>query len=307
VDKKAVPAGRQVDLSVIVLNYNTKELLRNCLESIEKARRNNFLFETIIVDNASIDGSPQMVKEQFPRVKLIKNSENYGFAKGNNVGIRQSCGRYLLLLNSDTEVACETLAAMINFMDKTKEAGLATCRVELTDGDLDPACHRGFPTPWASLTYMLGLERLFPRSRIFAQYHQTFKDLEMPHQIDATTGAFFLLRREILKQVGYLDEDYFMYGEDLDWAYRIKKAGWQVWYNPKVKIIHHKKQSGRAKNLEGEEAERVRGIRKKSTNYFYETMKIFYRKHYDKQYPQALTALVMFGIEIKRRLTLDRI
>lgn len=296
-----------IDLSIIILNYNTRDLLERCLESIQKSKRNGFIYETIVVDNASKDRSSEMVKKKFTWVKLIENPGNYGFTKGNNVGMKVSGGRYILLLNSDTEVSPETLMTMINFMDKNKDVGLATCRVELADGRLDPACHRGFPTPWASFTYMTGLERVFPKSKIFGQYHQTFKDLNKPHEIDAPTGAFSFVRREATEQVGNLDESYFMYGEDLDWAYRIKKSGWQVWYSPETKVTHFKKQSGRSKEYTQEEKEEIKKIRKMTTKHFYDTMKTFYRKHYADKYPWLVNALVFLGIEVKRKLSLLRL
>lgn len=297
----------KVDLSIIVLNYNTSLLLERCLSSIEKSEKNSFTYETIVVDNASKDGSPEMVKKKFPWVKLIENPGNYGFTKGNNVGLKEAKGRYFLLLNSDTEVLPETFLKMIKFMDENKDVGLSTCRVELADGRLDPACHRGFPTPWASLTYMAGLEKLFPKSKIFGQYHQTFKDLNKPHQIDAPTGAFSLVRREATEQVGHLDESYFMYGEDLDWAYRIKKSGWQIWYYPETKVTHFKKQSGRSKEYMQEEKEEIKKIRKMTTKHFYDTMKTFYRKHYADKYPWIVNTLVFLGIEVKRKLSLLRL
>ncbi|MDP3888743.1 MAG: glycosyltransferase family 2 protein [bacterium] len=297
----------KIDLSIIILSYNTQHLLKNCLSTVIASKKNGFVFEVIVVDNASIDESCEMIKNEFPSVRLVRNSKNYGYAKGNNIGMKAAFGRFILLLNSDTEVCQDTFVKMIEFIENKKKAGLVTCQVEMSDGKMDPACHRGFPTPWASLTYMFGLEKIFPESKLFGQYHQTFKDFSKPHQIDATTGAFSLIRKEVLEEVGYLDEDYFMYGEDLDWAYRIKKLGWEVWYNPDVKIIHFKKQSGREKKLTSEETHKLKHLRKTSTNHFYNTMKIFYKKHYQDQYSHLLTSLVLLGIEVKRRLTLLRI
>ncbi|MBI4999286.1 glycosyltransferase, partial [Candidatus Gottesmanbacteria bacterium] len=228
--------------------------------------------------------------------KLIKNKKNLGFAAGNNIGIKASSGKYILLLNSDTIVFPDTLVSMYRYMDTHPEVGVATCRVEFPDGQLDPACHRGFPTPWASLTYFLGLERLFPKSKIFGRYHLGFLPMDKLHEIDSPTGAFYLVRQEIIDKVGFLDEDYFMYGEDLDWSYRIRQAGWKIMYYPYVKIIHLKKQSGRV----GENPE----VRKQATCHFYETMKIFYKKHYKAEYPGVVTVLILLAIEVKKRLDL---
>lgn len=286
-----------MSLSIVILNYNTKDLLRDCLESIFKNHKPEITrgeYEVIVVDNASNDESPKMVLNEFPKVKLIINPQNLGFAKGNNRGIKETRGKYILLLNSDTLIEKGTLPVMVKYLEDNPEVGVATCRVELAGGSLDPACHRGFPTPWASLTYFLGLERLFPKSKLFAQYHKSYEDLKTPHEIDSPTGAFYLIRRKVVKEIGMLDEDYFMYGEDLDWSYRIKNAGWKIMFVPQVKIVHFKKQSGRA-NIDIEE-------RKRTTDYFYQTMKLFYQKHYRLKYPFFINWLMLLGINFKQRL-----
>lgn len=289
---------KRIELSIIIVNYNTRNLLRQCLNVLivnYESRIMNNEYEITVVDNGSTDGSPDLAKKDFPDVKLITNLQNLGFAKANNLALREACGEFILLLNSDTVVGKDTLPGMVKFMDKNPKVGVATCRVELPDGKLDLACHRGFPTPWASLTYFLGLEKLFPKSKIFSQYHQTYKDLNEIHEIDSPTGAFYLVRHEAVDQVGMLDEDYFMYGEDLDWSFRIKQAGWEIIYVPGVKITHLKKQSGR-ENVSVEE-------RKKATDYFYSTMKLFYQKHYAQKYPFFVNWLMMAGINLKWWIT----
>ncbi len=286
-----------VELSIVILNYNTRDLLNDCLGSLFESYKSEILsnrYEVIVIDNGSNDESAEMVKKDFPGVKLIANRQNYGFAKGNNIGMKETKGKYILLLNSDTFVEKNTLPVIVKFMEENPAAGVATCRVELSNGALDPACHRGFPTPWAAITYFLGLEKLFPKSKLFAQYHQTYKDLKTAHEIDSPTGAFYLVRCEVIRKVGLLDEDYFMYAEDLDWSYRIKKAGWKILYVPDVKITHFKKQSGR-QNISREE-------RKKATDYFYQTMKLFYRKHYQKRYPFFVNWLMTLGINLRSQL-----
>lgn len=277
-------------LSIIILNYNTCDLLRQCLNSLQDKEA-----EVTVVDNNSSDESVEMVKREFPRIKLIINPENYGFAKGNNRGMRKAKGEYILLLNSDTIVFPGTISKMIAFMEDHRNVGVATCKVELPDGTMDLSCHRGFPAPWAALTYFLGGEKLFPKSKIFAQYHQTYKDLNTVHEIDSPTGAFYLLRRQVIEEIGYLDEDYFMYGEDLDWSYRIKAKGWKIVYVPIVKVIHYKKRSGRES--------KDRKIKIETINHFYETMKIFYRKHYQEKYPKILLWLIFFFIDLKKKIS----
>ena len=277
-----------MDLSIIVINYKTKDLTLQTLKSVFAARPPKNKFEVILVDNGSNDDTPAVVRKKFSQVKIIEAATNLGFAGGNNLGLRRAKGRFLLLLNSDTLINKNTLVKMIEYMDDNPGVGLSTCRVELVTGAIDPASHRGFPTPWASLTYYLGLEKLFPKSRIFARYHQGWKDLAASHEIDTPVGAFFMIRREALRQVGLLDEKFFMYGEDIDLAFRIKQAGWQIMYTPITKITHLKGASGINKP--------VKEIRLRTTMAFFEAMKLFYRKHYAKRYFFALKWLVFLGI-----------
>lgn len=273
-----------LDLSVIILNFNTRELTRTCIRSVLSSRIAPYTMEVIVCDNGSTDGSVEMLRKEFPDVQIIQNKKNMGFAAGNNPGIRSSQGRYVLLLNSDTEVPKTTLSTMIAFMDEHPEAGASTCKLILPDGSMDPACHRGFPTPWAAFTYLTKLERLFPKSRLFGEYHQGYKDIGTIHEVDCIVGAFFLVRREVIQQVGLLDEDYFMYGEDIDWAYRIRERGWKILFNPTVTILHKKKQSGRSN------AKRDRRVT--TEIYFHRYNWLFYKKHFAKKYGWWLTALV---------------
>lgn len=275
---------KPIDLSIVLLNYNTLELTRTCLQTVLASRLDAFTMEVIVCDNGSVDGSPAMIRREFPHVLLIENKKNLGFAAGNNLGIRRASGRYMLLLNTDTEVPKDTLATMIRFMDKNPAVGASTCKLLLPDGSMDPACHRGFPTPWASITYLLKLEKMFPRSPLFAQYHQGYKGFTTTHEVDCIVGAFFLARREVVEQVGLLDEDYFMYGEDIDWAYRIRTSGWKIMYNPTVTILHKKKQSGRASS-----AKKYRNV---TEIYFHKYNWLFYTKNYAKKYGPILTFFV---------------
>jgi GT2 family glycosyltransferase len=240
--------------------------------------------EVIVCDNGSTDGSLAMIRKEFPRVVIIDNGKNLGYAAGNNPGIKRSRGRYVLLLNTDIEMPKDTLRVMLSFMDSDPSIGVSTCKLLLPDGSMDPACHRGFPTPWASLTYMSGLERLFPHSTLFSQYHQGYKDLSVIHEVDCIVGAFFLVRKEVISSVGLLDESYFMYAEDIDWAYRIRAAGWKIMFNPTVTMLHKKKQSGRAHAL--------RKRRFTTEIYFHRYNWLFYKKHYAKRYGWLTTFLI---------------
>jgi GT2 family glycosyltransferase len=272
------------DVSIVILNFNTLNLTRMCLESLAKSRLGHYKMEVIICDNASTDGTETMVKKEFPQVIIIQNGKNVGFAAGNNPGIRESKGRFVLLLNSDSEVTPTAIATMITFMDAHPEAGAATCKLVLPNGVMDPACHRGFPTPWAAITYVTKMEKILPHTNLFGQYHQGYKNLEIAHQVDAISGAFFMVRREVVHSVGLLDEDYFMYAEDIDWAFRIKKAGWEIWFNPAATGLHKKKQSGRASA--------VSKRRIKSELYFHKNNWLFYKKNYTDTYPPFISFMV---------------
>ena len=273
-----------IDLSVIILSFNTLELTKMCLQTLFASELGTYFMEVIVCDNGSVDGSVDMIRKEFPRVTIIENKRNVGFAAGNNPGLRKAVGRYLLLLNTDTEVPRHTLATMIRFMDGRPDVGAATCKLLLPNGSMDPACHRGFPTLWVSLTYLIGLERLFPRTRLFGEYHQGYKDMNTVHEVDCIVGAFFLVRRQVITDVGLLDEDYFMYGEDIDWCFRIRQKGWKIMFNPKVTILHKKKQSGRANT--------ARQRRVMTEIYFHTYNWMFYTKNYSKKYGPILTFLV---------------
>ncbi len=297
-----------MDLSVIIVNFNTKDLLRQCLNTLmlanEALMNANKRMEIFVVDNTSVDGSTGMVKRIFPQVKLIVNKKNLGFAKANNLAIKESSGRYLLFLNPDTVVPEKILPTIIQFMDGNPEAGVSTCFVELVSGGMDPDCHRGFPTPWASFCFFTKLEKLFPRSRFFGQYHQTWKDLGKTHEIDACCGAFMMVRRKAMKEVGIWDEDFFFYGEDLDWCYRFKEKGWKVMFYPHVKIIHHKGASSGMKKLSQEVTTATRESKRRARKASTDAMRIFYNKHYRQKYPFFVTWAVMFGVKLMEKIRL---
>lgn len=275
--KNSSMSGKTPDLSIVILNFNTVSLTLRCLETVFASNVENFRMEVIVCDNGSTDESVVMIQRQFPSVVVIENKKNLGFAAGNNPGIKRARGRFVLLLNSDTEMPKNTLRTMIQFMDENPSAGASTCKVVLPDGNLDWACHRGFPTPWVAYTYISKLEKLFPKTRAFGEYHQGYKDLNVVHEVDCITGAFLWVRREVIQKVGLLDEDYFMYGEDIDWAYRIRKAGWKIMFNPTVSILHKKKQSGRAHSDKNKQVQ--------TEVYFHTYNWLFFKKHYKKKHP----------------------
>lgn len=288
-----------MDLSTIIVNFNTRDLLRQCLASLDDSR-SRLKFEVIIVDNASTDGSVEMVKKEFPWVTVIASSTNDGFSKANNKGIAISKGRYLLFLNPDTTVPKETLPKMLEFMDENSEVGVSTCCVELVGGRMDPDCHRGFPTPWASFTHFSGLARLFPRSHLFGHYHMGWLPKDTIHGIEACCGAFMMVRRKAMEQIGGWDEDYFFYGEDLDWCYRFMQAGWKVMFYPKVKIIHHKGAASGMKKGSQTVTTATRKTRLRVARASADAMRIFYDKHYRNKYPFFVAWLVYLGVFIIR-------
>jgi hypothetical protein len=260
--------------------------------------------EVFVADNNSWDGTAEKIRAEMDWVKLLVNHDNMGFSKASNQAIRRASGDYILLLNPDTIVPELTIKQMLKFMDENPQVGVSTCRVELANGELDRACHRGFPTPWSSFTYLCGLSKLFPKSRLFGQYHLTWLSLDQPHEIDTPSGCFYLVRRKVIEEIGLLDEDYFLYGEDVDWSYRIKKTGWEIFYYPKVKIIHYKGMSSGIKAHTSIMSNAKGDTRRLAVNSFYDAMWLFYRKHLRKSYPFFVDWLVYLAILVKRRLSL---
>lgn len=291
-----------VDLAIVILNYNTAELLRGCLRSIQ-ASQHELRLRVIVVDNASSDGSAAMVRAEFPEVELIVNAANIGYSAGNNVAMRAlgfgqmtvpvaMLPRYVLLLNPDTVLSPAALAQMVRFMDDHPTIGVAGPRVRRPDGSLDRACRRSFPTPQVSFYRMIGLSRLFPKSRRFNAYNLEYLPEDAVHPVDSVVGAYMQVRGEAILAAGLLDERFFMYGEDLDWAKRIKDAGWEVWYNGAVEITHVKEAASSQSS--------------KSRIDFYEAMWLFYQKHYRNKTNWALDKLIILGIVGKGGLDVAR-
>ncbi|MCS1394262.1 glycosyltransferase family 2 protein [Lysinibacillus boronitolerans] len=277
-----------MDLSIVIVNYNTKKLTLECIKSIYNANK-LYDVEIIVVDNASSDDSVSAIKNLFPRVHIIENQKNVGFSKANNQAICTSDARYVLLLNSDTIVKKDSLSTIIEYMDVFQDVGAVGCEVNLADGTLDKACHRGFPTPDASFYYMIGLAQKYPTSPKYNSYHKSYLNMKEIHDIDCLVGAFMMVRREVIEQVGLLDEEFFMYGEDIDWCYRIKEAGWRIVYNPTVSITHYKGASSRKKPF-------------KIVYEFHRAMYIFHKKHFAKKYNFFVNSVVYTGITLKLTL-----
>jgi len=224
------------DVSIIIVSWNAKRHLLNCLNSLENTAK-GYSQEIIIVDNASSDGSPDAVARQFPQVRLIKNKENLGFARANNIGIHQSSGRYICLVNSDVIVLNGCIENLISFMDNHPTAGMAGPRILNPDRTLQPSC-RHFPTIWNNLCQALGLNRLFPKSAFCSYWIMNYWSHDSIRSVDALSGCFWMVRRKALNEVGPLDEEFFIYGEDLDWCRRFHQAGWDVVFYPMAEAIH---------------------------------------------------------------------
>jgi len=274
-----------LDLSIIIVNYNVKEFLQNLLTSLSKAVT-NLSFEIIVVDNGSDDGSVELLRDKFPLVTLISNKENLGFSKANNLGLKIAGGKHILLLNPDTIVQEDTFEKLINFFKEHQDAGMLGCKILNPDGTLQLACRRSFPGPWTSFCKVSGLSALFPNSKIFARYNLTFMDEDQSYEVDAISGSFMMVRREVFEKIGGLDEQFFMYGEDLDWCYRVQKAGWKVYYVHETTIIHYKGESTKRSSLD-------------ETKVFYNAMHLFVKKHFASS---LLVELILRSAIIFRQL-----
>lgn len=287
--------GLDMDLSIIILNYNGKSWLEKLLPSLQANWLKKTLLETevVVVDNASTDDSTTFVEQQ-SGVRLICSDRNGGFAFGNNLALKNNPARYVMLLNSDTEFLAHgsNLDVLVAYMDANPAVGIITPNLRLDNGLPDLASHRGEPTPWAAFTYFSGLERMFPKSKRFGQYHQTYRFTKSIHDIDACSGAAMLVRNDALTKVGLLDERFFMYAEDIDWCKRFREAGYRVVYHPEVTLIHHKYRSG----LGNRDAKLQSDTRK----WFYFTMLQYYDKHYRKLYPAFYRWILKGFLALKR-------
>jgi len=251
-------------LSIVVVNYNVKYFLEQCLDSVFLAIK-NIDAEVFVVDNLSTDDSLEYLKPLFPDVKFIENQENVGFSRANNQAIAIARGEYILLLNPDTVIGEKSLINICRFMDENPQAGALGVKMLDGYGRFLPESKRGFPSPWNSFCKMLGLSKLFPYSRRFGGYHLKYLDKNDLHTVNILAGAFMMVRKEAIEKAGYLDEHFFMYGEDIDWSYRIAHSGYENYYYPEP-IIHYKGESTK-KDI-------------KYVKHFYEAMLIFFNKHY---------------------------
>jgi N-acetylglucosaminyl-diphospho-decaprenol L-rhamnosyltransferase len=316
-------------VAIIIVNYNTRDLLAICLQSVY-ANRTEHEYHVIVVDNVSNDNSAEMVAARYPQATLIKSDRNGGFGYANNLGLRWLASQaefpregtggtsihvsgpppnaqpphevplevdstytypcdHILFLNPDTSLPKDALQVTIDFLETHLQAGIVGPKVVKLDGSLDLACRRSFPTPVSSLFKLTGLSKLLPRSKLAARYNLTYLSDDQTAEVDSVMGAYMLVRAQALSQAGLFDELFFMYGEDLDLAFRIKARGWRVYYYPAVEVLHHKGASSRKQS--------ERSIRE-----FYRAMHVFYQKHYAGQYNVLVNAVVNLGIRLRGTL-----
>lgn len=255
-----------IDISVIIVSYNVRDFLLQCLRSLNEASQ-NLNTEIYVVDNRSVDGTPDMIRKTYPRIHLIANSENLGFGKANNQALKTARGKYVLFLNPDTIIREDTLDVMIRFMEENPDTALAGCKILNTDGSLQLACRRSFPRPSVAISKLLGLSALFPGNPHLAKYNLTYKDPDESYSVDAVSGSFMFCRRDVIQELNGFDERFFMYGEDLDLCYRVQEKGYIVSYVPGTTIVHYKGESSKSAPFD-------------SLIAFYKAMDQFVRKHF---------------------------
>jgi len=297
------------DLSIIIVTYNGRDITLQTLQSYSDAIAADpaHAYEIIVVDNASRDGVADAIAARYPDLRLIRNSENYGFARAGNIGFEASAGRYVLSSNPDIEVDASTLPTLIQLMDESPDVGACTPYLELVQtGELDWGAHRGFPTPWASFTYFTRLSRLFQGSRtlsrVFGQYELRDRDLSVAHEVDAILGGFFFVRRSAFEEAGCWDERYFMFAEDIDLCFQLNQRGYKVMFYPQAHALHYHGLTTGLKQHSQDVATSTPQERERAYNAFYDTMKLFYDKNYGKTYGPLIRWLIFVGIDAKRRL-----
>lgn len=282
------------DLGIVIVNWNTCDQLEACLHTVFAST--GATYRVVVVDNDSPDNSVEMVRTKFPQATLLALDENTGYPRGNNIGLKAlgyhgkdrvdaDAPRYALLLNPDTELPPDALARMVAFMDAHPEIGVSGPKLVMGNGELDKACRRGFPSPAVSFYHYSGLAKLFPKSERFGRYHMSFADENESIEVDSVVGAYMQVRRDAVAAIGLMDETFFMYAEDIDWAYRIKEAGWKVWYYPAV-VVKHLKRTASSKNPRAQFE-------------FWRAMLIFYRKHYRVHTPLWLHSLILAALMVK--------
>lgn len=290
---------QKMDLSVIIVSYNTRQLLDDCLRSVFAAEAPAGGVEVIVVDNNSSDGSPAMVSTQYPQARLIAGSVNRGFSAANNMGLEVAHGDYLLFLNSDTVLSRFALFEPLEYLKSHPAAGALTVRLVYPTGQRDPDNHRGFPTPWNAFCYFTGLSRLFPHSPRFNGYFRTYEDFASVHPVPVIAGSYMMMPRALDRLLGGWDETYFFYGEDIDYCYRIHDAGYEIIYYPLVEVVHYKGASSGLRKESADIARPPKETRIRVARESVRAMRVFYKKFYEGKYPRIVTAFVLAGIQLR--------
>jgi GT2 family glycosyltransferase len=272
-----------MDLSIIIADTNEWHFLQPCLQSVF-AHTAGLEFEVIVVDNASTDGSKEKLAEEFPQVKVLRNEYNMGFAGANNVGIRASSARYVLLLNPDTIMPEGAIKETIKFMESKPKAGVIGCKLKYPDGRFQPTTY-SFPTAWNMFSEATFLYKLFPKTKIFGGYHLTYLDYNTDVQVDWLIGAYFLMRREVIDTIGILDDKIYMYADDIDYCYRAKQAGFEVWYTPRAEVIHY--YGG------------ISGVNKRVVIWIHRSNVLIYQKLFSMPKRYILIAIKYFGLILR--------
>lgn len=276
-----------MDVSFVIVSLNTSNYLKGCLESLVDSLKDSFQYEIIIVDNGSKDGSLQMVSENFPFVTIIRNPENYGYTKAMNIGLKICKGNYLVQLNPDVVVYPETFQTVISYLEQQKVIGICTPKIINSDGSLQKQCRRSFARPWDVLTYFLGLDRIFPNSKLFGRYLLTYLPEDEISDVDSVSGSCMVIRKEVTEKIGYLDEQFFAYQEDTDFCFRAKESNWRIIYFPNAIIKHF---GGRGGSLN----QPYKSITAWHKSYF-----LYYKKHLAKNYFFLVNWSMYFAMGIK--------
>lgn len=280
-----------MDLSVCIVSFNTCDLLRDCLSSLFSSIT-RYSFDVVITDNGSSDGSQEMLAEEYPQVQVIRNDTNLGYTRPMNQALQASAGRYLMQLNPDTLPHPGLIDTLVDYMDANPRVGICTPKVLNRDGTLQKQCRRSAARPWDAISYILGLSRLFPNSRFFGRYLMEYLPENQIAEVEAVSGSCMLIRRAVIEQIGYLDEQFFAYQEDAEFCFRARKAGWKIFYVPQAQITHFG-------GLGGSRFVPYRGIYAWHHSFY-----LYYRKHLAREYFFLVNGLVYLGIGIKLLVTL---
>lgn len=280
-------------LTVIILSYNVKDLLKKAIQAVYDTYKGQFL-QVIVVDNASSDGSVKMIEKEFPDVDLVKSKTNTGFSAGNNLARKITRGNYVLFLNPDTEVGENAIKKCLKLLSQDDKMGAITCKVMLPNGKIDYSCHRGLPTPWNTFCYFFGPSKLFPKIKLFSGYQASYLNTNESHYIDCISGTFLMIKRKVLDKIGWWDMDYWWNGDDIELCYQLKTHDYKIWYEASVETLHHK---GASSGLWTTNNMKVSTETKKASAISAsKAMRIFVDKHWKELGPWPLMQFVRLGI-----------